>query len=337
MSLKDVLIMEVPSGAIKKVLKDKKVNAKLNSLEEMANALTKNLPDDSKKLSDEYKFAGSTSVNLNIMMKGIPHEWHNRDYFIKHLNAKYSTDIFNKGIKPNLDDTPKLIRAYKHQDKLVLAFSFFGPPRRVLEDFQIVVRKPQFVEYVIVHFSPFSIEIRSSPDRNILFRDAVLDIMDIKEKDNVVWDRVTKLTDPQANELAQKLGAKLRAAKHKMTAGVYATKEVTANTQVDDLESTEEYKKEFNNQPMKKKTLIFDFTYSFGYTETVSYVITDAGLWIRSKSGEEVISYILDQIIQIRYPSDIDNLENLDEEDSFIEQTEVEELIDESYKEKRNA
>lgn len=334
LNLKDVLIMEVPSGAIKKVLKDKKVNAKLNSLEEMASALTETLPDIGEQLSDEYKFAGSTSVNLNIMMKGIPHEWHNRDYFIRHLNKKYTSNIFNIGIKPNLDNTPKLIRAYKHQDKLVLAFSFFGPARRVLENFQIVVRRPQFVEYVIVHFSPFSIEIRSSPDRNILFRDAVLDIMDISEKDNVVWDRVTKLTDPQANELAQKLGAKLRAAKHKMTTGVYATKEVTANTQVDDLESTEEYRKEFSNQPMKKKTLIFDFTYSFGYTETVSYVITDSGLWIRSKSGEEVISYILDQIIQLRYPSDVDSL---DEEDSYIEQTEVEEIIDESFEKKINA
>ena len=327
MSLKDLLIMEVPSAAIKHVVKTKKIEAKLNSLEEMATALVDSDPNHGSKLADEFKFAGNTGVNLNIMMKGLSPDWHNKNYFKEHLIKKYTANVFGAGIRPSLDTTPKLINAYDQNDKIVLAFSFLGPARRVLEDFQIVARRPQFVEYVIIHFSPFSIEIRSSPDKNKRFRDAVLDIMGIIEKEDIIWDRATKLTNQQAILLAQRLGAKLKAAKHKMTEGVYATKEVTANTQVEDLESTEEYQKEFNNQPMKKKTLNFDFTYSFGYIETISYQVTDEGLWVRSKSGEEVIRYILDQIIQIRYPSDIDNDDEiLDDED--LDTLEIKEHID---------
>jgi len=326
-SLKDLLIMEVPSAAIKHVVKTKKIEAKLNSLEEMATALVDSDPNHGSKLADEFKFAGNTGVNLNIMMKGLSPDWHNKNYFKEHLIKKYTANVFGAGIRPSLDTTPKLINAYDQNDKIVLAFSFLGPARRVLEDFQIVARRPQFVEYVIIHFSPFSIEIRSSPDKNKRFRDAVLDIMGIIEKEDIIWDRATKLTNQQAILLAQRLGAKLKAAKHKMTEGVYATKEVTANTQVEDLESTEEYQKEFNNQPMKKKTLNFDFTYSFGYIETISYQVTDEGLWVRSKSGEEVIRYILDQIIQIRYPSDIDNDDEiLDDED--LDTLEIKEHID---------
>jgi hypothetical protein len=306
--------MEVPSGALKKVLKNKGLNTKLSSTEDMASVIAEQDAATGNKLANEFKFAGSTAVNLNIVMSGVAPEWYNKDYFKTKLSEKFSPAIFSGGIRPQLDKTPKLISAYDHGEKLVLAFSFLGRPRRYLENFQIVSRSPQIVEYVVIHFSPFAVEVRASHEQNKVFRDSVIDIMGINPND-VVWEKATKLNEEQANELAKRLKARLRAAKHKMTEGPYATKEVTAHTQIEDLESDEQYKQEFSNQPMKKKTLVFDFTYSFGYQDTISYVITDEGLWIRSKVGEEVISYILDQIIKIRYPSDADvDDEGFDEE-----------------------
>lgn len=312
MDLRDLLIMEVPSGALKKVIRKNKIEAKLNSIEEMASAIAEKDVENGDLLVNEFRFAGSTSVNLNIIMKGISPVWHNKEYFKNYLENKFSKDIFNQGIRPMLDTTPKLIRAYELGEKLVLAFSFLGPARRFLDDFQIVSRRPQIVEYVIIHLSPFAIEVRASHDQNKLFRDAILKIMSVET--DVVWDKATKLNDQQALDLAKKLNAKLRSAKHKMTEGVYATKEVTANTQVEDLEITEQYQKEFSNQPMKKKTFIFNYTYSFGYEDKISYVITDEGLWLRSKVGEEVISHILDKIIEIRYSSETESEDMFDEE-----------------------
>jgi len=133
----------------------------------------------------------------------------------------------------------------------------------------------------------------------------MLEIMGIE--DEVVWDKLTKLTEEQSKELARALNARLRAAKHKMTEGVYATKEVTATTEVEDLEGEEQYRNEFQNQPTKKKTLAFTYNYSFGFEETVSYVITDEGLWFRSEVGEEVIQHVFSEILKIKFPQEAEN------------------------------
>lgn len=186
---------------------------------------------------------------------------------------------------------------------MVLAFSYLGRPRRYLEDYEIVIRSPQILDYVIIHFSPFAVEIRVNQSQNEIFKKAILSLMDIDSE--VVWEKLTKLSEEQARELAGVLKARLRAAKHKMTEGVYATKEVTANTQVEDLEIQEQYQLEFSNQPMKKKTFVFRHEYSFGYVEeNVSFYITDEGIWFRSNVGEEVIAHVLKEILKIKFPQD---------------------------------
>jgi hypothetical protein len=323
--LKDILIMEVPSGALKKVVRNKGIDTKLSSAEEMATAIADQDSSTGIDLANEFKYAGSTAVNLNIVMRGIPSEWYNKEYFKDKLIEKFSPAIFNGGIRPTLDKVPKLISAHETGTKLVLAFSFLGPARRYLDDFQIVSRSPQIVEYVIIHFSPFAVEVRASHEQNTTFRNSVIDIMGLNPSD-VAWEKATKLTEEHANELAKRLGARLRAAKHKMIEGPYATKEVTAHTQIADLEADEQYKQEFSNQPMKKKTLIFDYTYSFGYQDVISYVVTDEGLWIRSKAGEEVISHVLNKIIEIRYATETENGDEEEFDDSFSEMVEEEHI-----------
>jgi len=319
MALKDILIMEVPSGALKQIISERELDARKNSIDEMAEEISDKVPELGRALADQFQFAGATAVNIHVMMSGIPAEWHNKDYFRDHLIQKYGDTIFKRGIRPQLNEKPQLIRAYELGNKMVLAFSLLGTPRRFLEDFEIVVRSPQILEYVIIHFSPFSFEIRASQSQNELFKQAVLGVMDIFNEE-VYWDKITKLNDLQANELAQRLGARLRAAKHKMTEGVYATKEVTANTQVEDLEATEEYKKEFTGTPMKKKTLVFRFTYSFGFEEDISYVITDEGLWFRTKVGEEVIDHVLQEILRIKFPQIEEDInQGLDDEELVVE------------------
>lgn len=321
MGLKDILIMEVPSGALKQVISERELDARKNSLDEMAEEISIKVPEVGRALADQFQFAGATAVNIHVMMSGIPAEWHNKDYFRDHLIQKYGDTIFKRGIRPQLNEKPQLIRAYELGNKMVLAFSLLGSPRRFLEDFEIVVRSPQILEYVIIHFSPFAFEIRASQSQNEVFKQAVLEVMDIQGE--VYWDKITKLNDQQANDLARRLGARLRAAKHKMTEGVYATKEVTASTQVEDLEATEEYKKEFTGTPMKKKTLVFRFRYSFGFEEDVSYVITDEGLWFRTKVGEEVIEHVLQEILRIKFPQiDEDSQQGLDEEELVVETSE---------------
>lgn len=307
MGLKDELLMQVPNGALKQIVKNEALDkdVKLSSSEDMAEAISTHKPDVGIRLADEFKFAGATAVNVHMMMAGIEPEWHDINHFKDHLVRKFTGALFGNGLRPVLTKEPQLIRAYELNGRLVLAFSYLGQPRRYLDDYEVVVRSPQIVDYVIVHFSPFALEVRASQSQNDLFVKSVMEIMDLADNDAVVWDKLTKLSEEQAKELAVVLNAKLRSAKHKMTEGVYATKEVTANTQVEDLEAEEQYQREFMNQPMKKKTLVFKHTYSFGYVEeSVSYVITDEGLWFRSDVGEEVIEHVFKEILSIKFKED---------------------------------
>ena len=329
MNLKDILIMEVPSGALKLAFKDEGLVGK-NNTEEMAESIASEKPTRASALATEFQFAGSTAVNVHILMSKIAPELHVKTFFKSYLVEKFGPTIFASGIRPILTEKPQLMRSYDLGEKLVLAFSFLGPQKRYLDNYEVVVRRPQMLDYVVVHFSPFSLEIRSSLAHNELFKRAVLDIMGIEVEVDVAWDKLTKLNDVQSIDLAKSLSAQLKAAKHKMTEGVYATKAVTATTQVDDLAATPEYQAEFKGKPMKKKTLVYKFRYSFGYEEDVSFVITDEGLWFRTKVGEEVISDMLAHILKIKYPSEepIGELtveyEEIVSEDVVIEQLTVE-------------
>jgi hypothetical protein len=317
-NLKDILVMEVPSGVLKETIKRENLNAKLSVIEEMAEEISSKSPSTAEQLVDQFRFAGATAVNLHVIINGISSEWYNIEYFKNHLMRKYGRDIFYSGLRPQPSDEPKLIKAFEMENKLVLAFTLLGSARRFYENYEIVVRRPQILEYVIIHFSPFAIEIRSSQTRNEIFKKAVLEIMDVNNE--VAWDKLTKLNDEQAIKLAELLSARLRKAKHKMTEGVYDTKEVTAKPKVNDLAATKEYQAEFSGKPMRMQTLVFDYTYSFGYKQEVSYVITTDGLWFRTQVGEEVIEYVLDKIIRIKYP--VENNEELDiDDEEYVEET----------------
>ncbi|GGF72713.1 hypothetical protein GCM10010912_17400 [Paenibacillus albidus] len=310
MALNDVLAMQVPSGVLKQILKNEKLDkeTKLSVIEDMAKTIADKKPVVGQEIADQFQYAGATAVNVHMIMSDLSPDWQNKEFFKDFLIKKFSGALFGRGLRPELDSEPKLIKATEVGDRMVLAFSYLGSPRRYLENYEIVIRKAQVLDYVVIHFSPFAVEVRASQSQNRVFKSAMLDIMEIQ--DTPVWEKLTKLTETQARELAIKLNAKLRAAKHKMTEGAYATKEVTASTQVLDLEDELQYQEEFGNQPMKKKTLTFNFTYSFGFEDEISYVITDEGLWFRSNVGEEAIQHVFDLILKIKFAT----VESTDEE-----------------------
>lgn len=74
MGLRDELVMQVPNGALKQLIKNEQLEAqvKLSSSEEMAEGIATHSPDAGKNLLDEFKFAGATAVNVHMIMSGIP-------------------------------------------------------------------------------------------------------------------------------------------------------------------------------------------------------------------------------------------------------------------------
>ncbi|WP_187418456.1 hypothetical protein [Neomoorella thermoacetica] len=305
MDLKDVLAMEVPKAALKYIAQTNELKPGGTSIEHYADVLVHSPKtiDIAKVLARQYRYAGRTAVNLFIPTSGISRDWNNPKYFKAEMEKKYGPDIFTDGVKPQLTEEPKLIRIHEDGSRYILTFSYLGKPRRVLDNYEIVKRRPQLIDFVLIHFEPFMIEIRTPMQDTKKFKSAVLKAMGITKstfEEEVTWEQITKLTDKEALELAIILRAKLRNAKHQMLEGIYATKEVTASPTVKDLSKEEEYLKEFKDIPCKKRVFNFLFEHSYGLKEDISYQITDQGLNFITPVSEEVISFVLDKIIQIR-------------------------------------
>jgi len=155
LNLKDILIMEVPSGALKLVFKAEGLSGKTIT-EEIAESIATEKPSRASELASQFQFAGSTAVNVHILMSKISTEWHSKDFFKSYLINKFGESLFVNGIRPALTDKPQLMRSYDLGDKLVLAFSFLGSQKRYMENYEVVVRRPQMLEYVIIHLSFFT-------------------------------------------------------------------------------------------------------------------------------------------------------------------------------------
>ncbi|MEC0136107.1 hypothetical protein P4H94_04295 [Paenibacillus macerans] len=205
MRLSDILAMQVPSGVLKQVVKNEKLDndARLSIIEDMANIIADKKPLVGQDIADQFQYAGATAVNIHMVTSNISPEWKNREFFKGFLIEKYSENLFTRGLRPELSDDPKLVRAREVGDKLVLSFSYLGSPRRVYENYEVVIRRQQLLDYVVIHFDPFSIEIRASQSQNETFKRTMLSIMGIE--DEVTWDKLTKLTEQQAKQLAKKI------------------------------------------------------------------------------------------------------------------------------------
>lgn len=300
MRLEDLIAMEVPKPVLQFVAKENEIKPKGAGAEDYAVALvnSEKTKGTAEVLASEYRFAGRTAVNIFTPLSGIDQEWNKKEYFIKRLAQKYSPEVFNNGLRPQLSEKPQLVNAFNRENSVVLAFTYLGKAQRQLIDYEIVKRSPQLLDYTVVHFNPFSIEIRAPFMKEKMFKTAVLETMDV-DPSKVEWDMVTRLSDKEAQSLAEVLGAVLIGAKHKMNEGIYDTKEVKANPEINLFEQ-DEYIREFAGLPCKKQTLCFQYRYSFGLPGEISFRITDTGLNFISDIPEEVITLVVQEILKIR-------------------------------------
>lgn len=301
MKLSDILSMEVPRNALRAVVKANNLKPGGTSVENYASTIMihKKTKPLGILLAEQYKYAGRTAANWFVPIPSIGGDWDELETAKEYLKNRYGEDIFNDGIKQPLNSEPQLFRVEEFSDSLVMAFTYKGRERRMLENYRIVKRSPQLVDYVLLHFNPLTVETRTKSSSITKFLNAVIKVMD-KDPGTVKWEKVSKLTEKEAAELANRLKAGLVGAKVKMTEGIYATKEVTANPKIKDLNKEEEYQKEFSGKPFKKQTLTFSYKHRFGLTEDIHFVITEDGLNFLSPVTEDIIAFVRMHIQDIR-------------------------------------
>lgn len=302
--LKDKLIMDVPSDVLKFIAKQNKIAAGGTTTADYAAALSlsERTIGIAGEVADSYKFAGRTAANLFEIL-GLDPIWQKQDYFKKHLHKKFGEHIFTVGARPELSEHPQIVQVLEQNKKFILIFSYQDKPKPTIYNFEVVYRQQQHNDYVIVHFNPLLFEFRCPTTESHKYKYALLNMMGINTSNkgvNIAWDQITRLTDAEVLELAIALDARLRGSKVKMDEGPFATKEVTAAPSIPDLSKEPQYQAEFSGKKFRKLAYAFDYSYKYGFQQPISYQVTESGLNFITPVPEEVISFVLDKIIEIR-------------------------------------
>lgn len=310
--LQDRLAQEVPSSVLRYFAVDMhKLKPGRPSSDAYAEVIAhhERARAESRDLLNEFQFAGRTAVNCWLPLSNIAQQWTSQKGFCAALERKYGRDILIEGIRPTLDETPKAIQAFRFQDRVVLAFGYSKGERRVWQDYRVVRIPDQRVDFVIIHFDPFMVEVRVPANQNEAFKKAVLDVMGIEEE--VTWECLTRLSEAEITELKDRLGSQAAVARHKETKGGLEYREWGAAPDTEDLYDLETYQEESRGKPFRKGVFVFDHQYSIGLVEKVKYRVTSSeltprgkvtggGLWFLSPVGEEVITRVIDIIRDIR-------------------------------------
>lgn len=193
--------------------------------------------------------------------------------------GKYGEELFSEqGIKAELSAKPKLYKIQEYENKWIVSLTFLGREIRVIRNYQLEKERPQYVDFIVLHFNPFLIEMRVAATKVPLFQEAFKNILDIAKE--IDWFNLSKLSTVEARELKEVLGGGVTGAKHKMTEGIYDTVEVKAIEDVEDLFGEPEYQDSFSGTPFKSITFRFLYKHSIGLEESISMRITpSAGMY----------------------------------------------------------
>lgn len=300
MELEDLLIMEVPLKQLQHICNAFDLKTGGNSLSDYVRAIISNEPARSyaSQLLNEYLFAGKTAVRLYKPLNLKGEQFKSINHFRTFLRGKYGERVFVEGLRNPPTDTPQIFKATEYRGKLYFSMICLGQERRFVRNYQIVKERLQIVDYIVVHFGPFMLETRVPVNRDRIYKDAFLNIIDAKEE--IEWLNLTNLSESETQVLINReLEGMLTGAKHKMTEGIYDTVEVSAKSDVNLIDEPE-YNETYSYKPYRSKRIMFPFRNSNGFVENISARITTEGIHFYSTVSEEVIEHVLSCVLKIK-------------------------------------
>ncbi|GAB4383837.1 MAG: hypothetical protein Kow00121_46430 [Elainellaceae cyanobacterium] len=247
------------------------------------------------RLTQEYKFAGRVSVSW-----GIPLQWTIRpkEKLEQVIIDRSSTNPFEAEVRPQLTQKPALNRAeWLSDDMLRLEFTYAGKSYEVEDNYEkrVIVPTRYINSYLRLLEKTFVIETRASIRESKLVHNSVSLLLGIE----VV---PMTFTNQDIEILKQELKAKSKAVKLKRFGGDLDTVYVSASPELDDLENSEEYKKNFTIGELREARLELFYTASSQQRIGVSLHISNQGnIWFMSDVPEELIEHVFSIVRKIKF------------------------------------
>ena len=161
MKLEDLLIMEVPAKQLQHVCAAFELKPGGNSLSDYAKAIVSNehAKVHARRLIDEFYFAGQTAVRLYKPLNLAGDQFKSINHFKAFLRKRYGERIFGEGLRNPPTAMPQIFKATEYNNKLYLSMICLGQEIRFYKNYEIVKEQPHFVDYIVVHFNPFFLQM----------------------------------------------------------------------------------------------------------------------------------------------------------------------------------
>lgn len=295
--------MEVPRRQLEKVVKDLRLHPESHTIEHYAKAIVSNESgkEEGEYLANEFRYAGKTATRLYyptaIFYDSLTPL--NSILFVKHLlTEKYGSRVFSNGLRVEPGEKPQLFKVDEYEGRLYLSFIFLGPERRVFRNYEVIKERPQNIDYLVLHFDPFMVQVRVANGKEGPFLGEIENI--ISGRNRLEWVNITELNDLEAQKLKNDLNGQLIGAKHKTIEGeIVDTIEYRAKPNKN-LDDAEEYQQNCSDKPYRNLTFKFPYMYNNGMEEGISLRISKNGINFYTTVSEQVIQYVLEKIIQIK-------------------------------------
>jgi hypothetical protein len=260
------------------------------------------------ELENQYGFAGKTSLNI-FEGAGFPEDAKKNDNFKRDLKEfinlttpgvlKSNELPLDKNLHPPLGVQPVINLVKEREDGYLIQF-VHGIPSQVVDGWSVRPIVRPHLETVIVRLTdPVFVEVRSGFRQCNQYLSLIQNIVGCKPGE-IEWIPLTKLTENEAERIAELLDAGLVEAEHLGT-GIYGKKTVSAAEGVN-LRDEEEYKEDFEGLSYLSQTMNVKYTDHNGYTGNISFKVQmNGGFQFLSKVNESIITTVIDAFVQVRY------------------------------------
>jgi hypothetical protein len=247
------------------------------------------------KLVQNYKFAGRVSVCWGIPLR---RTILSKEEVQQKILDRSPLNPFKEELKPQLTQKPTFNKAeWLSDDLLRLEFAYAGKSYEVEDNYEkkLIIPTKRINSYIRLFDKTFVVETRASIRESKLVHDSIFLLLGIE---------IVQMTfsNKDIAFLKQELNAKSKATKHKRFGGDLDTVYVSASPELDDLENSEEYRKNFTHGELKETRLEFIYvTGSKQKFDTSVHVSNQGNIWFMTDAPEELIEYVFAIVRRIKF------------------------------------
>ncbi|AJI23062.1 hypothetical protein H8R29_11440 [Priestia megaterium] len=257
-----------------------------------------------EEIFEEYKLAGKTSLNV-FEVTDYPQHLNSKKSLTAHIQKKLGiqTKVLDVKLNPQLTPEPQIYHVEEIEEGLRIIW--VSGEEKTYENYYeyTTIVRPKYVVSIIRLGSPVFIEVRAGYTDSLAYFNLFKILL---SSDNRPLDinhlPLTKVTEKEAEEIAEKLKAGLLEGEHLGSNGI-GKYSISADRDTKDLRQVDEYTQNYSGKKYLAQTLnVYYEDMDSGYKTYVKFRLSmNGGFQFKTKVSEKIIKRIFDVFTEVRY------------------------------------